>query len=127
MPPWAWSELRPLHLRQCGVEIGRASEIAARYAKVRAARGPGDDAIRRRIPETPGYLLEPNAFPYWLQGCAHWVFWSVRSHTMAEAMDISTAALGPRELIITENAPQLRSVPTITHYHVFARSPSGDV
>jgi hypothetical protein len=86
--------------------------------------------------------LEPNIVPYHVEpGVEHWVLWHHPDVTAgetelepAEELRVlhgllradGVASLRPDEVIVFQNVPSMRSIPTIAHSHVFLRPRASD-
>ena len=73
------------------------------------------------------YILVPNRYPYHIsQKCPeikHYLFWVNPKNkiTQADAKRICEKKFIDHDVFLFENPPRFKSIPEITHYHVFVR------
>ena len=78
--------------------------------------------IKNKLLANP-YVFEKNNYPYHVQA-EHWVLWVRSRITEEKVQEIIEKELGiihKKDWTYYENPPYLRSVPDMTHYHVFIR------
>jgi hypothetical protein len=148
--PWTWLALRaysestdPRHNPR---RHPSGEAIYSRYKAWIQERGLDNHGyiVRYAKWSASGLALEPNLVPYHLEaGVSHWVLWhhpdldapgdktldpSEERLLVARLLgdeESSGPTLRPSEVIVYQNAPANRSIPTIAHSHVFF-FPAGD-
>eukprot|EP00308_Calcidiscus_leptoporus_P013338 CAMPEP_0119390096 /NCGR_PEP_ID=MMETSP1334-20130426/111921_1 /TAXON_ID=127549 /ORGANISM="Calcidiscus leptoporus, Strain RCC1130" /LENGTH=209 /DNA_ID=CAMNT_0007412497 /DNA_START=84 /DNA_END=713 /DNA_ORIENTATION=- len=144
--PYGWAELA-LHARNqsaryaAGEYPGRSSSGTAEYAVYKrwcSARSMSNEQYVLRYVRwrAGGVALEPALAPYLLEhGLEHWILWhhpeAAKSDTVLQPeseaalalalFDAEGVRLTRNDLVCFQNIPQLRSLPTIPHSHVFVR------
>lgn len=133
MKPKNWNYVRQFHLNPPTKHkyLPRTPEMNQKYDFYKQSIANLGDFLLHRIFNTSekinlGWQILPNNFPCFLEeNIDHLVLWihPSKNYTLSELGEILQKFLCSqyKEWIFYQNLPHVRSVPQITHYHVFAR------
>lgn len=140
LEPWSWSALQAYAASdQQGTPPRRHPDGDAGYALYKewiTSNGIDNHGyiVRYVCWSEDGHALEPNLVPYNLEaGITHWVLWHHPERTGPSGRDLEMQAEfaliqalcadapRPEEVIVYQNTPGNRSIPTIAHSQVFFR------
>lgn len=121
-----WDELIALDCSFLLQKINRKPEVDAEYLQCRQKPGWREQAVQKFQDQLGQreYLLTINNFPYHLNdGIEHMLLWFHEDHDMSEVKSIACRELNTdaTNVVVCCNAPNLKTIPEIVHYHVFVR------
>lgn len=128
--PIEWVDLQRWDLRCADAKFYRKEEVARAYEDHKrnliAWKISPEDYIRRTALRNKSYTITPNLFGYNVSpGIKHFVFWtqSYVNISMDQAKKIVSSELRvlPRNIVIFENRPDMKSLPGLPHYQVFIK------
>lgn len=124
-----WNELVAIDCSFLLQKINRKPEVLAAYHRCREQPGWQESTVDRftHLLGQQDHILTENEFPYDLEhGISHMLLWFHADRPMQEVKAIACKELREDEhdVVVCCNAPDLKTIPEISHYHVFVRHSS---
>lgn len=125
-----WDFLKGTHLRTLSTQIPRSQDVQTKYIKSKTKTDSRLDWIKQQL-RSKDWILLKNDYPYDVQdGVVHYVFWYKddisleQTHQICTSSAVCVSRSAPRvnDVVVTTNTTANKSVPDISHHHVFIRT-----